>query len=118
MAQGRYAELRRAVLEAGLLDRAYGYYVWRTSLSFLLLGVGVALPFLLQPLPLGQPCLGTPVQVTRRPLRPGALIEQVEQQIVRQVGKDSGYSRCRHVAHRTVPVVARPDPYFARAVIR
>ena len=51
MARGRYAELRRAVLEAGLLDRAYGYYLWRTSLSFLLLGVGIALACVLEPSP-------------------------------------------------------------------
>src|SRR6266571_7943530 len=44
-----YGELRRAVVGAGLLDRAYGYYLWRASLSFLLFATGVALPFVLAP---------------------------------------------------------------------
>ena len=47
--QGAYAELRQAVVGAGLLERAYGYYLWRASLSFLLLAVGIALPFLFAP---------------------------------------------------------------------
>src|SRR5450755_4235316 len=48
-AQGAYGELRLAVIRAGLLDRAYAYYLGRASLSFLLLAVGVSLPFLLTP---------------------------------------------------------------------
>src|SRR2546427_513919 len=44
-----YGELRRAVVGAGLLDRAHGYYLWRASLSFLLFATGVALPFVLAP---------------------------------------------------------------------
>src|SRR5438132_8138366 len=48
-AHGAYAELRRAVVGAGLLERAYGYYLWRTALSFLLLGIGSAMPFSLVP---------------------------------------------------------------------
>jgi fatty acid desaturase len=48
---GAYGELRRAVIGAGLLDRAYGYYLWRASLSFVLLGGALALAFLLQPSP-------------------------------------------------------------------
>jgi fatty acid desaturase len=38
-----YAELRRAVLDAGLLERSYAYYLWRGSLSYLILASGVAL---------------------------------------------------------------------------
>jgi fatty acid desaturase len=48
-AHGAYAELRRTVASAGLLERAYGYYLWRTALSFLLLAIGIALPFILVP---------------------------------------------------------------------
>jgi fatty acid desaturase len=44
-----YGALRRAVIGAGLLDRAYGYYLWRAGLSFALFGAAVALPFLLTP---------------------------------------------------------------------
>src|SRR5439155_15321548 len=51
MPDGAYAELRRAVIGAGLLDRAYTYYLWRTSLSFVVFGAALALPFLLQPSP-------------------------------------------------------------------
>src|SRR4051812_11962794 len=36
-----YAELRRAVTGAGLLERAYGYYLARSGVSFLLLGAAV-----------------------------------------------------------------------------
>jgi fatty acid desaturase len=50
-AHGAYGELRRAVIGAGLLDRAYGYYVWRGSVSLGLFGAGVALPFVLTPSP-------------------------------------------------------------------
>jgi fatty acid desaturase len=46
-AQGAYGELRRAVVGAGLLDRAYAYYLGRASLSFLLFAAGLSLPFLL-----------------------------------------------------------------------
>ncbi len=42
-----YAELRRTVAAASLLDRAYGYYAWRTAVSYLLLGVGLAATWLL-----------------------------------------------------------------------
>jgi fatty acid desaturase len=44
---GHYAELRRRVLAAGCLDRAYGYYAWRTLASFALLGAGGASVWLL-----------------------------------------------------------------------
>lgn len=44
-----YAELRRTVLAAGLLDRAYGYYLLRGASSFLLLGLAVAAVFVLPP---------------------------------------------------------------------
>jgi fatty acid desaturase len=37
-----YAQLRQAIVGAGLLERAYGYYAWRGSLSFALLGLGIA----------------------------------------------------------------------------
>jgi fatty acid desaturase len=48
-AHGAYGELRRAAIGAGLLDRAYAYYLWRGSLSFLLFAAGIALPFALSP---------------------------------------------------------------------
>jgi fatty acid desaturase len=38
-----YASLRRSVAQEGLLRPAPAYYVWRTAVSFLVLGVGVAL---------------------------------------------------------------------------
>jgi fatty acid desaturase len=38
-----YAELRRSVVAAGLLERAYTYYAWRSLCSFGFLGAGVAL---------------------------------------------------------------------------
>src|ERR1700736_3611983 len=44
-----YGELRRTVIGARLLERAYAYYLWRTSLSFGLLAGGIALPVLLEP---------------------------------------------------------------------
>src|SRR6266852_5575448 len=44
-----YGELRRAIVGAGLLNRAYAYYFWRSSLSFVLFAVGIALPFTLAP---------------------------------------------------------------------
>jgi fatty acid desaturase len=40
-----YAALRRRVVEAGLLERSYGYYVWRTAISVLILAAGFALGF-------------------------------------------------------------------------
>jgi fatty acid desaturase len=46
---GGYGELRRAVVGAGLLERAYAYYLWRTALSFAVLATGILLPFLLAP---------------------------------------------------------------------
>jgi fatty acid desaturase len=48
-AQGAYGELRLRVLEAGLLDRAYAYYLGRTGLSFLLLAAGLSMASLLRP---------------------------------------------------------------------
>jgi fatty acid desaturase len=42
-----YAELRQRVAAAGLLDRTYGYYAWRSGVSFLLLGVGFASAWML-----------------------------------------------------------------------
>jgi fatty acid desaturase len=48
-AHGVYAELRRAIVEAQLLERAYAYYLWRGSLSFVLLGVGIGLAVALPP---------------------------------------------------------------------
>jgi len=44
-----YGELRRAVVGAGLLERAYAYYLWRASLSFLLLALGIVLASTLAP---------------------------------------------------------------------
>src|SRR6266852_2480264 len=41
-----YAELRRTVIAAGLLERKYGYYLAYTAFCFLLLLVSVATPFL------------------------------------------------------------------------
>jgi len=38
-----YAELRRSIVEAGLLERAHTYYAWRSVVSFCILGAGVAL---------------------------------------------------------------------------
>src|SRR4051812_18022758 len=40
-----YRRLRSAVIEAGLLDRRYGYYAWRISLSFAFLAAAAALAF-------------------------------------------------------------------------
>src|SRR5436305_2252133 len=51
-AHGAYTELRRTVVDAGLLERAYAYYAWRTALSFALFGSGICLPFVLWPSPL------------------------------------------------------------------
>src|SRR5689334_14542912 len=42
-----YADLRRAVIGAGLLQRAYGYYAARGLLSFAFLVGALALPFVL-----------------------------------------------------------------------
>jgi fatty acid desaturase len=53
-----YAELRRTVIAAGLLKREYGYYFVHTSFCFLLLIVGVVLPFLL-PATLGWSALAS-----------------------------------------------------------
>jgi fatty acid desaturase len=44
-----YTALRRAITEAGLLDRAYGYYAWRTSVSFALLFAGIGLALVAPP---------------------------------------------------------------------
>jgi fatty acid desaturase len=44
---GTYAELRHAIVDAGLLRRAYGYYAWRTVLSFLLLGAALGAAYTL-----------------------------------------------------------------------
>ncbi|MCA1644845.1 MAG: acyl-CoA desaturase [Chloroflexi bacterium] len=48
-AHGAYSELRRAIVGAALLERAYAYYFWRASLSFLLFAGGLGLPFILVP---------------------------------------------------------------------
>jgi len=56
-----YAELRRSVVAAGLLDRRYGYYAARGGSCAALLVVAAALPFLLRPAPwlaLCAPLLG------------------------------------------------------------
>jgi fatty acid desaturase len=42
-----YAELRRTIAGAGLLERAYSYYAWRGGLSFALLGFAVCAAFVL-----------------------------------------------------------------------
>ena len=42
-----YAELRRTIIAAGLLKRAYGFYLFRSTTCFVLLALTVALPFLL-----------------------------------------------------------------------
>jgi len=42
-----YAELRRTIIAAGLLERRYGFYIAHTSFCFVLLLIGVALPFVL-----------------------------------------------------------------------
>jgi fatty acid desaturase len=46
---GAYAELRRAVIGARLLERAYPYYIARAGVSFLILAMGVSLAFVLPP---------------------------------------------------------------------
>jgi fatty acid desaturase len=43
---GAYAQLREAVQAAGLLERAYGYYLGRTAVSFGLLGIALATSWL------------------------------------------------------------------------
>jgi fatty acid desaturase len=48
-AHGAYAELRGAVVAAGLLERAYGYYAWRAALSFAIFFLGISLAFLVDP---------------------------------------------------------------------
>jgi fatty acid desaturase len=50
-----YAQLRELVTAAGLLERAYGYYVWRSGVSFAVLGIGLASAFLL---PVGPAWIG------------------------------------------------------------
>ena len=55
-----YAELRRAIARAGLLQRTYAYYAVRGGTCFALLAIGAVLPFLLRPaawLVLGAPLL-------------------------------------------------------------
>jgi fatty acid desaturase len=47
-----YADLRRAIVSAGLLNRAYAYYGLRSALSFAFLIVALTLPFLLPVSPL------------------------------------------------------------------
>lgn len=44
-----YAELRRAIIAAGLLERAYGYYLVRALICGALLGFGLAIAFVLPP---------------------------------------------------------------------
>lgn len=72
-----YRRLRRAVIEAGLLDRRYGYYLGRISLSFAFVAAAVALAFVV---PAG---LGWSVLVT---LALGFGFAQVA-----MVGHDSGH---------------------------
>src|SRR6266568_1777845 len=36
-----YSELRRAIVDAGLLERSHTYYVWRAGVSYLILASGV-----------------------------------------------------------------------------
>ena len=38
-----YKRLRRKIVEAGLLERRYGYYVWRTFVTFAILAAGIVL---------------------------------------------------------------------------
>src|SRR3954469_22824718 len=40
-----YRRLRRMVIDAGLMERRYGYYLWRTLLSYSFLVVGLMLAF-------------------------------------------------------------------------
>jgi fatty acid desaturase len=40
-----YRRLRRTVIDAGLLERRYGYYLWRAPLCFAFLAVGLTLAF-------------------------------------------------------------------------
>ena len=42
-----YAGLRRTAIAAGLLERAYGYYLWRGLQCFVLFGVALVLPVVL-----------------------------------------------------------------------
>ena len=44
-----YAELRRTVVDAGLLERRYGYYAMRTLGCYALLAVALALPIVAPP---------------------------------------------------------------------
>ena len=72
-----YRRLRRAVIEAGLLDRRYGYYLWRILLSFGFVAGALSLAFAV---PEG---LGWSVLVT---LALGFAFAQVA-----MVGHDSGH---------------------------
>src|SRR4051794_41073852 len=47
-----YLELRRAVINAGLLERAYGYYLWRGLVSYAVLVAGLLLALRLPATPL------------------------------------------------------------------
>jgi fatty acid desaturase len=40
-----YATLRRSVTNAGLLERDYTYYLWRSGVSFAILAAGIAIAF-------------------------------------------------------------------------
>ncbi len=42
-----YAELRRMIIADGLLKRAYGYYLIRSSMCFVLLAIAIVLAFVL-----------------------------------------------------------------------
>jgi fatty acid desaturase len=44
-----YAELRRTVSRQGLLERTYGYYLWRCLQCFAMLAVALVLPLVLPP---------------------------------------------------------------------
>src|SRR5262245_21998318 len=44
-----YATVRQRVVEAGLLRRAYRYYLWRTAVSYAIMSSGIALAFAATP---------------------------------------------------------------------
>ena len=50
-AQGAYATLRRAVVAAGLLERAYAYYAWRAAISFAVLFASPGIAHVVPPWP-------------------------------------------------------------------
>ena len=50
-AEADYAELRREVLAAGLLDRAYGYYLFRAGSCFAMLAAAIVIALVSPPTP-------------------------------------------------------------------